>query len=204
VTIQKLAPAGFSHGAAGIAYSLLRLFSVTEDDRFREAALLGMAYEASLFSPDHVNWRDVRTDNPQLAYPNRWCHGAAGIGLARLAGQTFIGVGFSLGEIQSALDCTLNSAMTEVDPPCCGHFGPIDLLLEAGCRLNDHKLVDEARRRCALLIARARKRQGYALLPGRHEQSFSPGFFQGLSGVGYGLLRAADPDEVPSVLLFQG
>jgi len=32
---------------------------------------------------------------------------------------------------------------------------------------------------------------------------FNPGFFQGLSGIGYGLLRLAEPEKLDSVLIFE-
>ncbi|MEO0488512.1 MAG: type 2 lanthipeptide synthetase LanM family protein, partial [Cyanobacteria bacterium J06659_2] len=47
---------GFSHGATGIAYALLRLYAITDDPDYREAALEGMAYERSVFSPTQANW----------------------------------------------------------------------------------------------------------------------------------------------------
>ena len=40
---------GFSHGAAGIALSLLELWGLTNEPRFRQAAEAGFAYERSLF-----------------------------------------------------------------------------------------------------------------------------------------------------------
>ncbi|MEQ8538204.1 MAG: lanthionine synthetase LanC family protein [Coleofasciculus sp. D1-CHI-01] len=51
-----------------------------------------MAYERSLFSPGVGNWPDlrefettVRSGNPgRVNYMTAWCHGATGIGLARL------------------------------------------------------------------------------------------------------------------------
>ena len=43
--------AGFSHGAAGIAWALLALFARTREERFRTAARGGIAYERSVFSP---------------------------------------------------------------------------------------------------------------------------------------------------------
>jgi hypothetical protein len=33
---------------------------------------------------------------------------------------------------------------------------------------------------------------------------FEPSFFQGLSGIGYQLLRLAAPERLPSVLAFEG
>jgi lantibiotic modifying enzyme len=36
---------GFSHGAAGIALSLLELWGITKEARFREVAEAGFSYE---------------------------------------------------------------------------------------------------------------------------------------------------------------
>ncbi len=52
--------AGFSHGAAGIAWALLQLAEATGDGRYRQAALDGLAYERSVFSIAEQNWPDLR------------------------------------------------------------------------------------------------------------------------------------------------
>jgi type 2 lantibiotic biosynthesis protein LanM len=83
---------GFSHGAAGIAWALLELSALTGEERFRTAALDAIAYERSLFCPEVGNWPDLRnfTDtvlkqkDKQQTCMTAWCHGAPGIGLARL------------------------------------------------------------------------------------------------------------------------
>ncbi len=51
---------GFSHGAAGITYALLRLYAVTGQDELRRAALDGIAHETALFDPARANWPDLR------------------------------------------------------------------------------------------------------------------------------------------------
>jgi lantibiotic modifying enzyme len=76
--------AGLSHGAAGIAWALLALFARTGEERFRTAARGGIAFERSVFSTEAGNWRDLR-DPEHARFPTAWCHGAPGIGLARLA-----------------------------------------------------------------------------------------------------------------------
>lgn len=52
--------AGFSYGAAGVCYALLRLFEVTGRQEFLEAAHEGLAFVRSLYSPEHGYWRDFR------------------------------------------------------------------------------------------------------------------------------------------------
>ena len=51
---------GFSHGAAGMAWALLQLASVTGIGRFDTAAREAMAYEQHLFAPAQGNWPDLR------------------------------------------------------------------------------------------------------------------------------------------------
>ena len=72
---------GYSHGQAGIAQALLRLYDVTRDGRFRDAALGAIGVENEWFRADESNWQDMRSpDDPN---PNcQWCHGATGIGLS--------------------------------------------------------------------------------------------------------------------------
>jgi lantibiotic modifying enzyme len=73
--------------ALGIAYALTRLFEITRDSRFRDGAMEGIGYESSVFSDEARNWPDLRSESSSTSTPvflNRWCHGATGIGLARL------------------------------------------------------------------------------------------------------------------------
>src|ERR671915_222589 len=73
---------GFSHGTAGIAWALLELAALTGEEHFRKAALDAIAYERDLFSPEAGNWPHLGDDNNPFWVT--WCHGAPGIGLARL------------------------------------------------------------------------------------------------------------------------
>lgn len=81
---------GFSHGAAGIAWALMKLSTATREQRYRVAALDAIAYERTLFSSEHLNWWDLRTFGSETAAAppahceNAWCHGAPGIGLSRI------------------------------------------------------------------------------------------------------------------------
>src|SRR5262249_19869577 len=59
-TINDALLTGASHGAAGIAYALLRLYASTSDARYLDAAREAIAYERSVFSPKDGNWPDFR------------------------------------------------------------------------------------------------------------------------------------------------
>ena len=52
--------AGFSHGAAGIALSLLKLAELTAERSYHETAVAAIRYERSLFDAAAGSWRDLR------------------------------------------------------------------------------------------------------------------------------------------------
>ena len=51
------------------------------------------------------------------------------------------------------------------------------------------------------MVKRAADTGGYWVIPGLADRVFSPGLFQGVSGIGYTWLRLARPD-LPSLLLY--
>ena len=64
-----------------------------------------MAYENSVFSDIECNWPDFR-DLPNSTGPSfmtAWCHGAAGIGLARVGGLAYMGNTAIRQDIEHAL-----------------------------------------------------------------------------------------------------
>ena len=199
-TIARAPLAGFSHGAAGIAYSLLRLYVHTNDTALREAALEGMAYERTLFSHEQQNWRDLRQQAE--TFPVQWCHGAAGITLARIGCNAAVKDSAIEGDIAAGLATTAAHPLQNIDQLCCGNFGRIEVLLTAGRGLKDPRLVTMAQE-CAGGVVDRRERTGdYCLFSNLRGTHLGIGFFQGLAGVGYELLRLASPAIVPSVLLF--
>ena len=131
-----------------------------------------------------------------------WCNGATGIGLSRLGARTLIGDGAVGTEIELALEATRRCGTQDADQLCCGNFGRVELLLAAGCQLGRPALVAEARQWAAERVRLAERHQGYRTIRGLPRWVHNPGFFQGISGIGYGLLRLARPDDLPIVLLW--
>ena len=84
---------GFAHGASGVAYALGLLSRATGRREFLDAASEGLRYERAHFRASQGNWPDLRsfvqpgpTGEPGCMLA--WCHGAPGIGFARLALHT--------------------------------------------------------------------------------------------------------------------
>jgi type 2 lantibiotic biosynthesis protein LanM len=200
--------AGFSHGAAGIAWALLHLFGATGEDRFRKAALEGIAYERALYSPARENWPDLREDEAagrrlegEGHFFTAWCHGASGIGLARLDTLPVLDDAAVRAEIDAAVRTTLADGFGRNHCLCHGDLGNLELLLQAARHLGRPDLEARAYRLAAGVLGSIEK-HGY--LPGLPVGAELPGLMMGLAGIGYGLLRLARPDAVPAVLLLAG
>lgn len=195
---------GFSHGAAGIAYALLRLARETGDREFVDAAAEAIAYEDALFDDEHQNWPDLRDDYANATgYAATWCHGAPGIGLARLGALDMLQTDAILRDVERALATTRRTlSWTEPDHLCCGNLGKTELLIEASRRLRRPELFAEAESVAASLVRRARREGRYRLNTSFAEVARVPSLFQGTAGIGYQLLRLDDPDRFPPALLW--
>jgi type 2 lantibiotic biosynthesis protein LanM len=198
---------GFSHGAAGIAWALLELATVTGEERFRKAALDAIAYERSLFLPEMNNWPDLRefanaitTDNNQPTCMTAWCHGAPGIGLARLRCLQHLDDAKTCSEINAALKTTLAYGFGGNHSLCHGDLGNLELLLQASKILGDPQWQQQVDRFTAIILESINQHGWLCGIPLGVE---SPGLMTGLAGIGYQLLRLAEPNRVPSVLLLE-
>lgn len=209
-TLDGRVLAGFAHGAAGIAFALMRLSRASGEGQFREAALEGIAWEDSVFQPDIGNWPDLRSANPDSSGGVTWCHGAAGIGLARLGCLTVLDREGAFpqrerleSDVDAALRATRSTPRGPVDHLCCGDFGRTETWSVAGRVRGDERLAREARQCGWSIVTEARERGGYRLFQGLPVDAYSPGLFRGAAGIGYQLLRLAVPDQIPSLLLWE-
>lgn len=203
---------GFSHGSAGIALSLLQLATISGEERFWQTAQAALAYDRSLFLPERQNWADLRvfptpaseTEQPGERTAQRcmvaWCHGAAGIGLGRLGLVKLMDDELLREEIDTALHIIMTEGLAGNHSLCHGALGNADVLLTATHLL--HRSEDQARLESALaLIAGSLEANGW--VTGVPLGIETPGLMTGLAGIGYELLRLAEPDRLPSVLLVE-
>jgi type 2 lantibiotic biosynthesis protein LanM len=199
---------GFSHGAAGIAWALLELSAMTGEQRFHNAAPRALAYERSLFSGKVGNWPDLRefentvlSENKQIdIFMTAWCHGAPGVGLGRLRSLSYLDDSQIRVEIDTALNTTLTQGFGMNHCLCHGDLGNLELLLQASLIL-DHPQWKTHVNRLAAIILESINQQGW--LCGVPLGVETPGLMTGLAGIGYELLRLAEPTRVPSVLALE-
>jgi lantibiotic modifying enzyme len=190
-----------SHGAAGFGYALASLAAATGRGEFAEAAAECIAFENASYDPQHANWPDLRVDG-ELGWPCQWCHGAPGIGLARIATSTRGALDPEPleADIQNALKGVERGWRGQVDTLCCGALGSIEFFCEAGDALGRDDLRELSSRRLMTVLENAASNGDYRWNSG--DRQFNLGLFRGLAGVGYTALRRAD-GSLPNVLIWE-
>ena len=185
---------GFSHGAAGIALALLELSAVVREERFAVAADRAFAYERQHFDQPAGNWRDFRQADStrRRVFASAWCNGAPGIGLSRMRAWQISANPLRREEAETALLTTrrcVTDALSTRDSAFClchGLTGNADILLESEKGIRGvgsaRNLIEEAAASAEVPPA-------------------TPGLMLGQAGIGYYLLRVANPSIVPTALL---
>jgi type 2 lantibiotic biosynthesis protein LanM len=197
----KRALNGMSHGAAGFAYVLASLSSASGREDFAQAASECIAFENSSYDTGRNNWPDLRGEG-QPSWPCQWCHGATGIGLARIATAKKGGMDPEKlkSDIRNAVEGATKGWPGALDTLCCGTLGSIEFFCEAGSVLERKDLRDIASRRLMAILETAASRGDYRWNSGK--RNFNLGLFRGLAGVGYTSLRQAD-GSLPNLLVWE-
>jgi lantibiotic modifying enzyme len=165
------------------------------------AALEAFAYERSTYSSVHRNWPDLRKVDGRTvpSFGLGWCHGAPGILLARLRAVSCLQSTAVRADIDEPLE-HLSDTFGWGHCLCHGDLGNLEVLFEARRSLGADKWCVAFERQLSRIVESG-SRNGWLLdsPPGLE----GPGLMTGLSGIGFGLLRAADPVAVPSVLMLE-
>ncbi len=218
---------GFSHGVSGFAHVFEQLATFFNEPAWLFVMKQAFAYEDHYFQKTVGNWPDLRRgaytadelekhkhefkQNNKDFFErfndmNAWCHGAAGIGLARLHAWKNTGIE---GLKKSGLRAVRKTVETELTDPsrrynftlCHGGGGNSDLFIEAYHTFNKNNYLNHARKVADAAMESFEKQgyytSGYNQASGVEDTSL----FMGLAGVGYFYLRTLFPNRVPSVLL---
>lgn len=196
---------GLSHGASGMAVSLLRLFERSGRAEFLAGARSAFRYEEQAFDPQLGSWPDLRADTAAQRGFDAWCHGAGGIAIARLQAMRsdILLRDHHRSVAITALERTHEALCESIDSPqrdeglCHGTIGLAEI-----CRIGGRMLsvptfspkVDQA----AATVAEGIIDMGeFRDWPG--DVVARPGLMLGISGVGYGLLSLSGM-RLPSVV----
>ena len=103
-------------------------------------------------------------------------------------------------DIGNAVEGAERGWPARMDTLCCGTLGSIEFFCEAGKILERGDLRELASRRLMAVMEHAASTGDYRWNSGKRQ--FNLGFFRGLAGVGYTLLRQADA-TLPNVLVWE-
>ncbi len=182
--------AAMAHGAGGPVLALAAAHRLCGDPRYREAAL------HRLQKARRQRDKDPHCDGHHGRVQSGWCWGEAGELVAAMAAD----LPDDAASVRQLAHRLAQAPGSPLDQICCGAFGVVDSLVEASARLSDATLLCAARTLAAKVVDRARDDGGYALLAGVGRGYRGPSLFQGMAGIGYGLLRIADPQRTPSLV----
>ena len=208
---------GLAHGASGIALALEHLARrLPEDAKWRSAARRARAYERGHYSQQEGSWADLRSPEAgapaaPAGYPHMWCHGSIGVVAERLGAlehdllaraDAVGGLAGVRAHAEQLLALPLGpGAGDEVNASVChGVSGLIDLLMDAWDATADTDWLVLARDLADLMKNDARRAGGWRSgIPGGWP---APGLMLGHAGIGWTLLRVADPERTGSAWRF--
>jgi type 2 lantibiotic biosynthesis protein LanM len=182
--LEAIEPGGFAYGASGAAWALFQLYSCTGLGRFRDAAL-------------SLTARAPSADESPLV-DTSWCRGASGVGLARLRSLFEADNPGLRAEIGTALKTTVRQGFGRNHSLCHGDLGQLEFVWEASRVFGAPQCRSDFQGLAAAVLTSIESGGWRCGTPFGVE---SPGLMTGLAGIGYGLLRLAEPGRVPSVLL---
>jgi lantibiotic modifying enzyme len=164
-----------------------------------------VAYERYFFAPTQGNWPDLCEHKASIdtapavgrTCMTVWCHGAPGIGLGRLTSLPSLEDQEMCQAIAVAIEITHAPGFGSNHSLCHGDFGNLDLLIEARVRLGRADLQPHLNDIAARFVEDIGHNGWHCGNPLGVE---SPGLMTGLAGIGYEILRLAEPTCISPVL----
>ncbi len=196
---------GFSHGSSGVLYAISVALPYLRNYKSAIKKIEAIInYEDNHYNSIKNNWYDYRFDKPNIEIVS-WCHGGLGVGMSRfelLAKK--INLNKIKKDIKNSIKKVLETKEHFLDTICCGNGGRIDMMLEIknlgiGSKYTDDYLEKIIRS----MIFRYEKDGDFRYFSKFSTKDLNVGFFQGITGIGYELLRYLDQKTFPSILLFK-
>lgn len=221
---------GFAHGGSGIAFVFLELYKYFRNDFFLKIAEMAFEYEDQYFEENGTtlfsqnNWPDLRKsvyeekglkalihsyktndidEFSKFSFMSAWCHGAPGIGMARLHAYNLTGKKEHLNTFNKATVNTHNSFSVKGTNFCLCHgvLGNAHLLLDGFIGTGDESMYNVAVREGFRAIAEE-KQQGYFVSGiSKTGEKADCDLLNGIAGIGHYYIRLLNPAGISSILL---
>lgn len=185
---------GLAHGLSGFAWALIKLGIVTNKQEYIRLGMKLIEKENMYYTPSENNWLDLREENQYLSY---WCYGAAGISLSRVKIQELLNHDTNIitDDLLNGIE-NIQTHKCKSSAICHGNFGNIDILLEIGKIKKMDNLITFAKNFANTELANI---QNNGMVLGDDSYLIDYSFMQGVSGIGYSLIRLAN-NNYPSIL----
>jgi lantibiotic modifying enzyme len=180
----------------------MQLYEISNEKQFHKISKELMKLENDTYNPAHFNWPDKRV-SPMVFNESKWCHGACGIGLSRaglLKIKSFQNDKNLINDLSMSLKASNIYWPSHNITLCCGSIGNIELLNSVNELLNTTENHNNVQIRLYEIL---KNYDELSLMTwGINGEPHNLGFFQGISGVGYSLMRINDK-SLPNIALFE-
>lgn len=185
---KKTPQIGFSHGLAGYAYALFQLGAITKKKNYINEAKKMVDLEQSIYLKSEYRVQKIS-----------WCHGHTGIGLSRLFTLKL----YDNEQIRKELSLTIQKTKESIGDEsslCCGDFGRFEFLMEYAKKEKIYELEMDVRKSLYFFMNEFLRTNSANTC---FKTNYQWGFMQGLTGVGYSLLKLGGVCNLPQILLLK-
>ncbi|WP_369902159.1 type 2 lanthipeptide synthetase LanM family protein [Bacillus manliponensis] len=196
--VNKTPLGGFSHGATGIAFSLYRLYMVTDNEVYIKACKKALIYQDSLYHEGKGNWKDCRDHKNNDTSQYTWCNGGAGIILGYIKMWDIL-TDKQRERVHLGIKSIIAKGLDTNHCLCHGNLGNYEIMRQISKQVEDPDL-EQNLQNIKLKILDSICLHGVEC--GLSNKVEVPGFMVGLSGIGLALLYMEDQSTpVTDILL---
>lgn len=184
---------GFSHGTSGIGWALARSSRWLDDDSLKSLARDALRFDDNYWSKSVELWQDMRPENHgREVFPVHWCHGAAGIYLARAQANQFLAEAAPSTAVDRAKTALLRHHTPGNDSLCHGSLGNAICLYAGGSEEDGYRYFSSSMHR----IRESNFKHGLGF-----PATSVPGLMLGYSGFMHAISLSLNRDIPPALCL---
>ena len=199
---------GAGHGMSGIAEALIAAAWVLDEDRYLPAAIEALEYEVDAherYAHRYGTWADLR-DFPPKRYMHGYCAGAPGTGImlnriANMGGDGVAARSAAWSQVQEQAHALAELTRASIDKLplnpydhlCCGNAAIAEYYLCTGSHADAGRVL-------GALYERSQREGSYRDATSGASGNVVASLFNGISGIGYEMLRYAYPQAIRSIL----
>lgn len=187
---------GLAHGAAGPISAFALLYGITKEAVYKDMCEKLIEFENEHFDNNLNNWKDIRgyAENDDLPF---WCFGAAGMAVSRTIAFKNICSELTKRDFNRAIRRIKKTDLNDNHGLCHGIVGKQDVEKWLSKVTGDETVIN---REELLHVKNTIEKDGISL--GNPENLVDYSFMNGLSGIGYAVMRQNN-EKLPCILALE-